>query len=410
MSESSYKVYASEEYVDQRVPPSPDGAHKMLVTGADGSTKWADRTHYCETAVKRLIDQGFWGKKSDDYGCYGYIYSSDPLVVGETYKVVYDNVEYECVAWQFEETIGIGNGNLIWCEGNGNNEPFCLIDYDSQLSIYPGGFDDADHYITVDGPGKVYHPIAEEYMPANYAEYVFTGFNATREEFEAASAKFSQGAYWAIGGDRIVDRSGGVGGAGNAKDPKGGMRLYTTNNQMIRAYMDNGEFKIDREPIMTNQATYLMSSEATNTSAKFFKLSVDDSATPTIVNVNDDTNIWTPVTDDHINDLIDSKLEGAHPTELITIPTSAWTGTEAPYFAMNQACSIATMTNTLSVSLSPTLTNPDDGMAEILSASTYNAIAKSKLMAVVQADGGITFAAYGKKPEIDIPVIVTEVG
>ena len=122
------------------------------------------------------------------------------------------------------------------------------------------------------------------------------------------------------------------------------------------------------------------------------------------------TSIPVTVTDDHINALIDTKLESAHPTELITIPASAWTGTEAPYFAMNQACSIATMTNTLSVSLSPTLTNPDDGMAEILSASTYNAIAEARIMAVVQADGGITFAAYGKKPEIDIPVIVTEVG
>lgn len=114
--------------------------------------------------------------------------------------------------------------------------------------------------------------------------------------------------------------------------------------------------------------------------------------------------------EDHINTLIDSKLEAAHPTELITIPASAWTGTEAPYFAMNQACSIATMTNKLIVSLSPTLASDEDGLNEMLSADTYNAIAKSKLMAVMQADGAITLAAYGKKPEIDIPVIVTEVG
>lgn len=97
-------------------------------------------------------------------------------------------------------------------------------------------------------------------------------------------------------------------------------------------------------------------------------------------------------------------------TTTITIPASAWTGIKAPYLAMNQACSIATMTNNLIVSISPILENDEGGLDEILSADTYNAIAKAKLMTIVQANGSITFAAYGKKPEIDIPVVVMEVG
>lgn len=404
MSESSYKVYASEEYVDQRVPPSPDGTHKMLVTDADGKQVWEERTHWAEekevVIVPETTDstQSVMGRLTalvlnNPFG------TAKPFSVGQSYKVTWDGAEYETIAELAEDgayMLQVSQGGLsyvLWLE---NSSPELIA------AVVENGYG-GTHTVMITTVEQASKKIdAKKYLPDGYPYIeVITKFLADNITVEIVDGQPASSQ---------MDMS------GIAEGQKATVTWDEVQYQCV-VQMNNIE---GADALCIGNMGLLSGSDGTGVpfliaNANGMTMIVANTGTHTMsvsVDVEGTVHPLDPkyLPDDHINTLIDTKLEAAHPTELITIPASAWTGTEAPYFAMNQACSIATMTNKLIVSLSPTLASDEDGLNEMLSADTYNAIAKSKLMAVVQADGAITLAAYGKKPEIDIPVIVTEVG
>lgn len=97
-------------------------------------------------------------------------------------------------------------------------------------------------------------------------------------------------------------------------------------------------------------------------------------------------------------------------TEAITIPVSAWDNADTrPYMSYPVACSIATANNKLFVG--PGYPVPAEGMLPaVISEDDYEIITAAKVSAFHQTDGYLHFIAYGTKPTIDIPVLVTEVG
>ena len=85
-------------------------------------------------------------------------------------------------------------------------------------------------------------------------------------------------------------------------------------------------------------------------------------------------------------------------TALVTVPTSAWSGADAPYTA-NVSCDIVEAGSKIIVQPGGTPT-----------AEQYEAIASSGIFCTGQGSGTITLSAYGGIPAVDIQVAVILVG
>lgn len=103
--------------------------HQQLVTDADGVAKWEDKLAYTEdceiihrqTVSCELKEGSLYGGAVDGH------LTTD--MVGKTYKVRFNGVEYECEAVKFSGVDGVhlGNTSLIGAQG-GNGEPFIIFD------------------------------------------------------------------------------------------------------------------------------------------------------------------------------------------------------------------------------------------------------------------------------------------
>lgn len=81
----------------------------------------------------------------------------------------------------------------------------------------------------------------------------------------------------------------------------------------------------------------------------------------------------------------------------LVLQSTAWTGS-GPYSAV-LSCSHITTNNTVIVS-----------MAAPVSQVQYETFCKAQITAASQADGSITFTAYGTKPTINLPIAITTLG
>lgn len=81
----------------------------------------------------------------------------------------------------------------------------------------------------------------------------------------------------------------------------------------------------------------------------------------------------------------------------LVLQSTAWTGS-GPYSAV-LSCSHITANNTVIVS-----------MAAPVSQVQYETFCKAQITAASQADGSITFTAYGTKPTINLPIAITTLG
>ena len=91
-------------------------------------------------------------------------------------------------------------------------------------------------------------------------------------------------------------------------------------------------------------------------------------------------------------------LAAASQASTLTVSASAWAGDEAPYIAKID-CVYATADNHLIV-----------GAGGALTAEQQTAMTEAMIVCTAQAVGSITLTAFGKKPEIDLPVNVLVVG
>ena len=91
------------------------------------------------------------------------------FIVGNTYIVTFNGVEYECVAWKSNsdsDSCIIGNGNIYGGAGMGGNEPFSCDSYDNgdvYLNVSTAGIYTIS--ISGNGSGEYIHKIDAKYLP-----------------------------------------------------------------------------------------------------------------------------------------------------------------------------------------------------------------------------------------------------
>lgn len=91
-----------------------------------------NRTHWEETKINEIVlidnvtldnfedsDSGFYRQYTDDYIDF-------ENTIGQTYFVIWDGIEYECVCGGIVEDFGIGNANVMGNYGSKTTEPFAL--------------------------------------------------------------------------------------------------------------------------------------------------------------------------------------------------------------------------------------------------------------------------------------------
>ena len=208
----SYKIYASKDYVDEQIEilneematkvPSGAAAHQMLVTDAEGNSKWEEQLAYVsgETETVLLSEEE---NTADDEG-YLFGFESE-LVEGRTYIVTMNGTKYECVAYLATDGEGedaysftaFGNANLYpWGSlsddvlSHSKNEPFMGICSGGYTELYIG-VDAADTKATVAVSTIVptYKTIQDEMLPGNLARvyYIADGEKITLEQAQTIS-------------------------------------------------------------------------------------------------------------------------------------------------------------------------------------------------------------------------------
>lgn len=86
------------------------------------------------------------------------------FIVGKTYTVVFNGVQYECVAWtNGSEACCIGNGDLYGGEGKGDNEPFCCDSYDD-LNIYLNVLEKGTYTISISTVQEVVKKLDKKFI------------------------------------------------------------------------------------------------------------------------------------------------------------------------------------------------------------------------------------------------------
>lgn len=132
--------------------------------GGGGVSSWNDlKDKPFDERGSFLVEETTIEVPEDEYGVYAVGVISVELKVGETYKVTWDGVEYECACEEVDDYyIVIGNGTIVGYEA-GNNEPF-YIELDKptgEITIY--ALEAGSHTISIFGK-KVY-PIDPKYLP-----------------------------------------------------------------------------------------------------------------------------------------------------------------------------------------------------------------------------------------------------
>lgn len=135
----------------------------------NSSSYIANRTHYEETNFKQFLDTSI---SLDSNGIYDIYPSSFSLQEGNSYKVIWDGITYDCIArYDGWGSFYIGNqefavilGGWDFPEVIESNEPFFIATierYDETIFFGVEG----NHTITLSGEDTIIHKIDEKYLP-----------------------------------------------------------------------------------------------------------------------------------------------------------------------------------------------------------------------------------------------------
>ena len=123
---------------------------------------------YCTELVSvTLIEEQTVTTVTEGDIAYGKMSGAATLVVGETYKVLFNGITYECVAYEYADwnAVCIGNGSIIGATG-GKGEPFCIDNYSNNDS-YLNTDDTGTYIVSVSHKlGENIHQIDPKYIPS----------------------------------------------------------------------------------------------------------------------------------------------------------------------------------------------------------------------------------------------------
>lgn len=105
--------------------PSSDGSYRMLVTDSNGNATWADRTLYATTSPEIAIVENVSVTTESDYGTICCTDITTKFIIGETYRVVFDDATYDNLICNQSEEEYVCIGGEIWTTGD-ETCPFTL--------------------------------------------------------------------------------------------------------------------------------------------------------------------------------------------------------------------------------------------------------------------------------------------
>ena len=147
----------------------------------NSSSYIANRTHYEETNFKQFLDTSI---SLDSNGTYDIYPSSFSLQEGNSYKVIWDGITYDCIArHDGYSDFYIGNqefavilGGLVFPDAIVSNEPFFIATNEGYGAAIFFGVE-GNHTITLSGKDTIIHKIDEKYLPDLDLAYVATSGN-----------------------------------------------------------------------------------------------------------------------------------------------------------------------------------------------------------------------------------------
>lgn len=158
--------------------PSLGGADWNASEGEPGHV--LNRTHYENgTEIKTLLDATVTVANNQFQGA-GVV----PLTVGNTYTVIWDGTEYECVCIEveFSGAPAPALGNPYFLGGENNGLPFLfgsLVNY----GRYAGAtMTNGDHTIKITEEVKAYKKLDECYLPSGLTPYILNVYSISLED------------------------------------------------------------------------------------------------------------------------------------------------------------------------------------------------------------------------------------
>lgn len=139
--------------------PSGGTPYQQLVTDGNGNTQWEDRLAYeTEPVLTEILpEQNFTGTSMELTG-------RSKLSSGQTYKVKFDDTEYECICVDLDGSSAIGNLSIFGM-GSDTGEPFLLKSRGERFSIYVSdGTSTHTHTVSVSGFASTIKKIDDKFL------------------------------------------------------------------------------------------------------------------------------------------------------------------------------------------------------------------------------------------------------
>lgn len=117
--------------------------------------------------IDNVILDEFEDSESGFYNQYTNYYIDFVGTEGQTYFVIWDGTEYECVCKGIVEDFGVGNENVLGSYGSTTNEPFAIHHSSSEDAICVSVKDNGIHTLSIiqRGMSTVVHQIDAKYLP-----------------------------------------------------------------------------------------------------------------------------------------------------------------------------------------------------------------------------------------------------
>ena len=155
-----------------------------------------NRPFYTETVETVLVEESTVSFAADDSGLYmTYFESTFSATVGETYKVSWDGITYECAGIDYRGNIVIGNLSIIGA-GSDTGEPFFMLVNNGKGIGIATADASASHTISISGFAQEVVKIDEKYLPDTVA---------TKSEVEATQTTANSAQRTANSAQRTAD-------------------------------------------------------------------------------------------------------------------------------------------------------------------------------------------------------------
>ena len=124
-----------------------------------------NRTHWVEVVPTTFLDNKTLSFSHYTDNIYmGLCQSANGFVSGDTYNVIWNDVEYTCVAFNYSVYTAIGNANIVSDSNENSTEPFFAYSYNGQI-VFITNSTEANNTVSLLGDVTTYHTIDKKYLP-----------------------------------------------------------------------------------------------------------------------------------------------------------------------------------------------------------------------------------------------------